>query len=153
MRTVWWTALPALIVAWSAFAQEPAQSTPSAAKTPTATTAHAPDLTSARTSALTLDSTAIRGNQELPKVLYIVPWKDPAAVELSGRPVNSLVEEVVAPVDREVFRRQTRYFSQLYGADSAQQGGGPTGGHPAATNPRGTDRQAAGTQPASRQQK
>ena len=61
-----------------------------------------------------LDATAIRGNQELPKVLYIVPWKDPAAVELAGRPVNSLVEEVLAPVDREVFRRQERYFEQLY---------------------------------------
>ena len=61
-----------------------------------------------------LDASAIRGNQELPKVLYIVPWKDPAAVELAGRPVNSLVEEVLAPVDREVFRRQGRYFEQLY---------------------------------------
>jgi hypothetical protein len=73
---------------------------------------------------LNLDATAIRGNQELPKVLYIVPWKDPAMVELAGRPVNSLVEEALAPVDREVFRRQTRYFSQLYGADK------PAGGHP-----------------------
>jgi len=69
---------------------------------------------------LALDATAIRGNQELPKVLYIVPWKDPAMVELAGRPVNSLVEEALAPVDREVFRRQTRYFSQLYGAGSGQ---------------------------------
>ena len=63
-----------------------------------------------------LDSTSIRGNQELPKVMYIVPWKDPAMAELAGRPVNSLVEEVIAPVDREVFRRQGRYFQQLYGA-------------------------------------
>lgn len=60
-----------------------------------------------------LDATAIRGNQELPKVLYIVPWKDPALVELAGRPVNSLVEEVLSPVDREVFRRQGRYWQQL----------------------------------------
>ena len=78
---------------------------------------------------LNLDSTAIRGNQELPKVLYIVPWKDPAMAELAGRPVNSLVEEVLAPVDREVFRRQTRYFSQLYGA------GKPSGGDPPAAGP------------------
>ena len=70
----------------------------------------------ARAGSLTLESSAIRGNQELPKVLYIVPWKDPAMAELVGRPVNSLVDEVLAPVDREVFRRQTRYFSQLYGA-------------------------------------
>jgi hypothetical protein len=69
---------------------------------------------------LNLESSAIRGNQELPKVLYIVPWKDPAMAELAGRPVNSLVEEALAPVDREVFRRQTRYFSQLYGAGSSR---------------------------------
>jgi hypothetical protein len=74
---------------------------------------------------LNLDATAIRGNQELPKVLYIVPWKDPAMAELAGRPVNSLVEEALAPVDREVFRRQTRYFGQLYGADGAAGGDPP----------------------------
>ncbi len=62
-----------------------------------------------------LDASSIRGNQELPKVLYIVPWKDPSLAELVGKPVNSLVDEVLAPVDREVFRRQTRYFDQLYG--------------------------------------
>jgi hypothetical protein len=74
-----------------------------------------------------LEASAIRGNQELPKVLYIVPWKDPAMAELAGRPVNSLVEEVLAPVDREVFRRQTRYFGQLYGAGSAQSAAVPEG--------------------------
>jgi hypothetical protein len=71
----------------------------------------------ATATALNLDATAIRGNQELPKVMYIVPWKDAAMAELAGRPVNSLVEEVLAPVDREVFRRQTRYFHQLYDAE------------------------------------
>ena len=79
----------------------------------------------ATTGPLNLDATAIRGNQELPKVLYIVPWKDPAMAELAGRPVNSLVEEVLAPVDREVFRRQTRYFSQFYGVKQPAGGDAP----------------------------
>ena len=70
---------------------------------------------SAASDRLDLDATSIRGNQELPKVLYIVPWKDPALGDLVGKPVNSLVDEVLAPVDREVFRRQTGYFDQLYG--------------------------------------
>ncbi len=70
---------------------------------------------------LDLDSTSIRGNQELPKVMYIVPWKESGLGELQGRPVNSLVDEVLAPVDRDVFRRQIRYFDQLYG---------PGKGHP-----------------------
>lgn len=79
-----------------------------------------PRVTAARSPAgtadrLELDATSIRGNQELPKVLYIVPWKDPELGDLVGKPVNSLVDEVLAPVDREVFRRQIRYFDQLYG--------------------------------------
>lgn len=69
---------------------------------------------------LELDASAIRGHRELPRVMYIVPWKDPSVAELAGRPFNSLVEEVLAPLDREVFRRQLGYFEQLY-AD------GPTG--------------------------
>ena len=63
---------------------------------------------------LQLDTTLIRGNQELPRVLYIVPWKDPAMGNLVGKPVNSLIDEVLAPIDRDVFRRQTNYFDQLY---------------------------------------
>jgi hypothetical protein len=69
---------------------------------------------------VSLEASEIRGNQELPKVLYIVPWKDPAMVEVAGRPVNSLVDEALAPVDRDVFRRQGRYFEQLYGAGRGQ---------------------------------
>jgi hypothetical protein len=72
---------------------------------------------------LELDPTSIRGNQELPKVLYIVPWKDPGLAEPAGRPVGSLIDEALAPVDREVFRRQTRYFEQLYPVGGAQKPG------------------------------
>ena len=68
----------------------------------------------ASTDRLQLDTTSIRGNQELPRVLYIVPWKDPAMGNLVGKPVNSLIDEVLAPIDRDVFRRQTNYFDQLY---------------------------------------
>ncbi len=70
-----------------------------------------------------LDTTSIRGNQELPRVLYIVPWKDPAMGDLVGKPVNSLIDEVLAPIDRDVFRRQTNYFDQLY-TDTDEAPGG-----------------------------
>jgi hypothetical protein len=75
---------------------------------------------------LDLDATSIRGNQELPKVLYIVPWKEPGVVDLAGRPLNSLVDEALAPVDREVFRRQMNYFEQLYAPSGASPGVGVT---------------------------
>jgi len=66
---------------------------------------------------LDLDTSSIKGNQELPKVLYIVPWKQAGIGDLTGKPVNSLLDEVLTPLDREVFRRQVHYFDQLYVAE------------------------------------
>lgn len=60
-----------------------------------------------------MERTQIIGNRELPKVLYIVPWKKPLPGQLSGRPVASVLDEALAPVDREVFRRQVDYNTQL----------------------------------------
>jgi hypothetical protein len=56
-----------------------------------------------------IDRTQIIGNRELPKVLYIVPWKKPMPGDLSGRPLASVLDEALAPVDRDVFRRQVDY--------------------------------------------
>ena len=56
-----------------------------------------------------IDRTQIIGNRELPKVLYIVPWKKPMPGDLSGRPLVSVLDEALAPVDRDVFRRQVDY--------------------------------------------
>jgi hypothetical protein len=60
-----------------------------------------------------IDRTQIIGHKELPKVLYIVPWKKPLPGELSGRPRVSLLDEVLAPLDRTEFRRQLDYRAQL----------------------------------------
>jgi hypothetical protein len=60
-----------------------------------------------------LDTTQITGNRELPKVLYIVPWKHSDLSDLGGRPANSLLDEVLAPVDRDVFQRENRYYRAL----------------------------------------
>ena len=60
-----------------------------------------------------IDGTKIIGNRELPKVLYIVPWKKPLPGQLSGKPATSVLDEVLAPVDRDVFRRQVQYHAQV----------------------------------------
>ena len=60
-----------------------------------------------------LDATSVTGNRELPKVLYIVPWKKADLGDLVGKPMNSLVDEILAPVDRDVFKRQLRYNGAL----------------------------------------
>ena len=53
-----------------------------------------------------LERTPIVGNRELPKVLYIVPWKKPPVAGLSLRPAGSVLDEPPAVIDREVLRRQ-----------------------------------------------
>ena len=64
-----------------------------------------------------LGRTEITGNQELPKVLYIVPWQKSDPGELMGRPVNTLLDEVLAPIDREEFIRQVDYYGDLNGTE------------------------------------
>jgi hypothetical protein len=102
----------------------PPQATPSGAATNASADATAAQ--SARPAArggrgqdrLELDTTQITGNRELPKVLYIVPWKRSDLGDLVGKPVNSLLDEVLTPVDRDVFKRENRYFRALTpGAD------------------------------------
>ena len=60
-----------------------------------------------------IDTTTITGNRELPKVMYVVPWKRADLGDLSGRPASSLLDEVLTPVDRDVFRRQLSYFNEI----------------------------------------
>lgn len=64
---------------------------------------------------LELGRTEVTGNQELPKVLYIVPWQKSDPGDLTGKPVNTLLDEVMAPVDRTEFLRQVEYYNDLYG--------------------------------------
>jgi hypothetical protein len=87
----------------------------SAAPPPSDTLSAMPAATSASAASpdrAELDRTQIIGNRELPKVLYIVPWKKPMPGDLSGRPPVSVLDEALAPVDREVFRRQVDYDAQ-----------------------------------------
>lgn len=60
-----------------------------------------------------LETTEITGNRELPKVLYIVPWKRSDLGDLVGRPANSLLDDVLQPIDRDVFLRENRYYDAL----------------------------------------
>jgi hypothetical protein len=82
---------------------------------------------------LELDTTQITGNRELPKVLYIVPWKRADLGDLVGKPVNSLLDEVLTPVDRDVFKRENRYYRALAPAEGQPEGS--NGATPAAAAP------------------
>ena len=78
-----------------------------------------------------LDRAQIIGNRELPKVLYIVPWKKPLPGDLSGRPPVSVLDEALAPLDRDVFRREVRYDAQALAKSPPGASAKPAAGAPA----------------------
>jgi hypothetical protein len=64
-----------------------------------------------------MDGMSVIGNRELPKALFIVPWKDPEVALTPEHPVNSLVDEALQPVDPAVFRRKLDYFDTVHKQD------------------------------------
>ena len=60
---------------------------------------------------VTLHST-ITGNQEQPKVLYIVPWQPPGNSDKLMQPIKPVLDDVFAPVDRAEFQRELKYRSE-----------------------------------------
>jgi hypothetical protein len=44
---------------------------------------------------------------------------------LGGKPMNSLVDEILSPVDRDVFKREVRYY-QTVKSEASQNGAQPT---------------------------
>ena len=70
---------------------------------------------------LDLEGTTVIGNQELPKALHIVPWKAADSGDLAGRPLNSLVDQTLEPLDRDVFLRELEYYEAVHGIRQAHQ--------------------------------
>jgi hypothetical protein len=70
---------------------------------------------------LNLDTATVTGDREQPKVMYIVPWKKSDIGDLSGKPMNSLLDEALAPVDRDEFKREVAYYGAVR-ADASQNG-------------------------------
>lgn len=71
---------------------------------------------------LDLETTTVTGNQELPRVMVIVPWKKSDPGEPRGKPLGSLLDEVLTPVDRAVFRRRLALHEDLRaGVDTQEQ--------------------------------
>ena len=131
-------ALPALLLVTAAtFAAEPAAQQTSPAEAPPKTNTDAspavdtsatpgvdtskPDAPGrrAQNDRVTLDTTIVTGNRELPKVLYIVPWKKADLGDLPAQPFNTLLDEVLTPVDRDVFRREVTYYGVVSSGGNA----------------------------------
>ena len=62
-----------------------------------------------------IGGTSMIGNKELPKSLFIVPWKN-AEVGDSGS-LSDTLGESMSVVDREVFLREVQYYDFLQSID------------------------------------
>jgi len=60
-----------------------------------------------------LESISIIGNRELPTTITIVPWKKAYPGKTLARPVDSVLNELLQPVDHEVFRRRLDYYRMI----------------------------------------
>jgi hypothetical protein len=107
-------------------AGEPRANTSKAASAGGRSNATAAQKTPGATDRLELGTATVTGDREQPKVMYIVPWKKSDIGDLAGKPMNSLVDEILAPVDRDVFKREVVYYKAVQ-ADSSQNG---APGHP-----------------------
>jgi len=63
---------------------------------------------------LEMEGTSIIGNKELPKVLYIVPWKPAARIDIPTPPITSILDQPLKPIERKAFRRQVKYHQALF---------------------------------------
>jgi hypothetical protein len=67
-----------------------------------------------------LDETVISGNQELPKVLYILPWRDPNGLPEIDLEAQYSEMDVFRRLYPPAYRRELSYFESLEGSVSEQ---------------------------------
>lgn len=66
-----------------------------------------------RRGVIRLDETVISGNQELPKVLYIVPWKDPDGMPSIDLDPEFTELQVFRRLYPPAYRRELNYYELL----------------------------------------
>ena len=63
---------------------------------------------------LQMEGTEIIGNKELPRVLYIVPWKSVERFDIKSPPITSIMEQELTRIDRASFKRQIHYHDAIF---------------------------------------
>lgn len=76
---------------------------------------------------VTIEGTRIRGDQEVPTVLYLVPWQPPAVQSLAKPDEQLMLARPIEPLERTEFRRLVSYhqhFRALTGQPSSSSTSG-----------------------------
>ena len=61
------------------------------------------------TKVITIETATIRGNQELPTVLYLVPWQPPEVNSLDETQTADMTKHTIKPINRNSFKRLIKY--------------------------------------------
>jgi hypothetical protein len=75
---------------------------------------------------LEMEGTAITGNQELPRILYIVPWQSAKPAKIDTPQVISILERPIQSLNRSEFLRQNNYYHVLFNRPSVLYGSAVT---------------------------
>ena len=70
---------------------------------------------------LDMEGTSIIGNKELPKILYIVPWKPAQRIDIPAPPIVSILDRPLQKLDRKEFRRQVKFHQKVFPTTTKQQ--------------------------------
>lgn len=62
---------------------------------------------------LNVEGMTIYGQRELPKVMYIVPWKKMDTADIDKPMTGSLVADVLDTLNPDLFQRQVRYHDLM----------------------------------------
>lgn len=62
---------------------------------------------------ITIDGAMIRGDQEMPTVMYLVPWQPPEVQALEQPTERLMVERAFVPLKRGQFQRILNYHDQF----------------------------------------
>lgn len=66
----------------------------------------------------------VTGNQEQPRVMYILPWQPPQAGEFEYAPSRALADDLFRGVDRDEFVRELNYREALGQATESTEDNG-----------------------------
>ena len=69
---------------------------------------------------LTIEANRIRGNQELPTILYLVPWQNPEVQSITAPEQNFAVQRELKSLERSEFQRLMGYHEQFKGREAAE---------------------------------
>ncbi len=65
-------------------------------------------------------SATVTGNQEQPKVIYIVPWQPAEDDSILYRPLNSKTDNVFGHVERSEHKRELKFIKEILSQEQGE---------------------------------